>query len=93
MVKTNIFTRPDANLEMPLENRMFRSARTDNGYNGSRTARGKRLRNSIDELESIWKNLPLFHTICASGIVDRMSGEVFFQSPAVGFLGFHCGST
>ena len=32
--------------------------------------------------------LLLFQTICASAIVERTSGELFFESPAVGLLGF-----
>jgi hypothetical protein len=40
MVKIDIFTGHEPNLEMPLENRPFQNARTSNIYNGIRTVRG-----------------------------------------------------
>jgi hypothetical protein len=92
MVKTETLTGPEPNLEKRLNNRQCRSGRTGNGYNGTRTVRqdsygGRPMR------EGVFKSIPLLlRTICASGIVERTSGEVFFESPAVGLLGFHCNS-
>jgi hypothetical protein len=93
MVKTDTFTGPEPNLEKRLDNRLCQSVRTGNGYDGCRTVRQDGY-GTRPVREGVFKSIsPPLRTICASSIVERTSGEVFFESPAVGLLGFHCEST
>ena len=93
MVKMDNCIGPELNLDWPLENRPFGDVRTGNNYIGRRTVRENGYATKPGEEKGIYENLPPFCTICASKIVERTSDELLFESPAVGLLGFHCGST